>query len=70
MYKYIQIAPKTPRNKKTRDIIPFNTLQKALDFINHNHYIILKTTVDNTGNITGFLVQKNQLLSINDTLEI
>ena len=56
MYRYIKIAPQTPRNKRTKEIIPFNTLQKALNHINANSYEILETIVDNAGNITGFLV--------------
>lgn len=59
-YKYIKIAPQTPRNKRTKDVIPFNTLQKALTHINFIRYEILETTVDNAGNITGFLVRERE----------
>ena len=60
MYRYIKIAPQTPRNKRTKEIIPFNTLQKALTHINFIRYEILETTVDNAGNITGFLVKERE----------
>lgn len=60
MYKYIKIAPQTPRNKRTQEVIPFNTLPKALNHINFNKYSILETTVDSAGNISGFLVEKRE----------
>lgn len=60
MYKYIKIAPKTPRNKRTQEIIPMTTLPEALKHINFNQYEILETTVDNAGNISGFLVKERE----------
>ena len=56
MYKYIKIAPKTPRNKRTQEVIPMTTLPEALKHINFNQYEIL----DNAGNISGFLVKERE----------
>ena len=60
MYKYVKIAPKTPRNKRTQEVIPMTSLPEALKHINFNQYEILETTVDNAGNISGFLVKERE----------
>ena len=60
MYKYVKITPKTPGNKRTQEVIPMTTLPEALEHINFNQYEILETTVDNAGNISGFLVKERE----------